>query len=89
MTYLEREILDSMDRYVKNDGKSNRVIILTGDLKGKEGVIQTFSHVKDRPLLEDKIRVWVEGYSCIDIFDFEVKNLERIPLEYIKGMGYF
>lgn len=92
-TYLDKEIKDSLiqkaNSYVNEFTSGRQVEILDGKYKGKRGVIQNVSHDKNFPLLNDKIRVWIDGFSCVDIFDFEKSEIKVIPYQYVSNLGYY
>lgn len=84
-TYLENEIEESLIskvnyyRYQYSSGR--RIEIKAGVHSGKNGVIQGIPHDKNKPLIKGKVRVWIDGYSCKDIFDFD-KN--EIVFEFLR-----
>lgn len=88
-TVLETDMVHGMIYKMHEDKflSGRRVKVLSGDKQGIEGVV-TFTQHTSTPLQPDKVRVWLDGHSCIDIFDYSVNELELIPMTYIEGFGY-
>lgn len=78
-SYLDKEIRDSLIRkansYVNEFTAGRQVEILDGIFKGSKGAIQNFTHDKNYPLLNDKVRIWLDNFSCLDIFDFDKSQI--------------
>ena len=72
----------TIESYRENFTPGRIVKVISGDHVGAQGVVQSISRVTAKPLQNGKVRVWLDGFSCIDIFDFDPSEIELIPYDY-------
>lgn len=92
-TYLDNEMEQSirLELFRMKYPYSVGVIVevTKGDKKGIQGVIQNIDHSNCNPIPKDKVRVWLDGCSCIDIYDFNIDDLKLIPRNQETNMDIF
>lgn len=86
MTYLEKEleycIRQKIYSYHGFFTVGRLVIVKTGLHSGISGVVQNVTHDKSKPLQDNKVRVWLDGFTCTDIFDYNKDDLNLQPYKY-------